>query len=129
MKHFEILTQAQSFAVIGLNPDPEKYANKIYTLLKKENKDVYGVNINYSQVDNDTVYPSILDVPAAVDVAVMVVNPTVGLTMIDDIHAKGVKTLWLQPGTRSPEISTKAKALGLEVVEDCVLAQYEIHNK
>lgn len=120
-----MLEEASHIAVIGMNPDPEKFAHKINALLEERGKSTFGVNRNYTEIEGKTIYPSITDIPSPIDIAVMVVNPTVGFSMLDDIAAKGVKTLWLQPGTRSQEITDKATALGLVIVEDCVLIQYK----
>lgn len=121
----KLLDDANHYAIIGMHPDKEKYAHRINALLLKRGKKTYGVNKNYTEIDGNTIYPSISDVPETIDMAVMVVNPTIGITLIESIAKKGVKTLWLQPGTRSDEIKELAKSLGLEVVEDCVLVQYE----
>lgn len=124
MTNYELLLNTENFAVIGINPDAEKFAHKIYTLLKSKNKTTYGINHKYPEIDGERMYASILDIPSAVDIAVMVVNPKIGITLIDDIKAKGVTTLWLQPGTISEELLEKAASVGLNVVQDCVLRQY-----
>lgn len=128
MTNLQLLKNANDFALIGINPDKEKFAHRIYSLLKEKNKNVYGVNHKYPSVDGDTVYPSILDIDHSIDIVVMVVNPTIGITMLDDFASKGIRTLWLQPGTASEQLITKAEGLGMNVIQDCVLAQYA-HEK
>ncbi|MDA3845724.1 MAG: CoA-binding protein, partial [Vallitaleaceae bacterium] len=51
----------------------------------------------------------------------MVVNPSIGIHIIDDCAKKGVKRVILQPGASSLEIKKKAEALGIEAVDACVL--------
>ncbi len=128
MKNYEILVNHQSYAVVGLNPDPEKFAHKIATLLKEKQKDVIGVNQNYDSIEGFEHVASINDVNVPIDVVVMVVNPTVGMSMIEAIANSTAKYLWLQPGTRSDELISKAESLGLIVIEDCVLASYAKHE-
>ena len=124
MNNLELLNTTQDFAVVGMNDDPKKYANKIFKKLKAKNKTVYGVNRNYETIDNETIYNTVNDIEGTVDIAVMVVNPRIGVTLLEGIKDKGVTTLWLQPGTISDELLAKAETLGLHVVEDCVLRLY-----
>lgn len=123
-KNYDLLVNNNNYAVVGINPDTEKYAHRIYSLLKTKGKRVYGVNKKYDIIDQDKVYASVLDIPDSIDIVVMVVNPTIGYSMLEDIKSKGIKVLWLQPGTISDELLKKASSLGMEVVQDCVLKQY-----
>lgn len=122
---YEILQENNNYTVIGLNNDQTKFAHRIYTLLKKKGKSAFGIHPTLSEVnDNEKVYPTLEAVPSDLDVAVFVVNPKIGITYLDAIVEKGIPTIWLQPGTVSDELVTKAKSLDLNVIEDCVLAVY-----
>ena len=46
-----------------------------------------------------------------------------GIKVMEEIRARGIKYVWMQPGTRSEEIRAFAKQHGIELVEDCVLVQ------
>lgn len=129
MSDYEVLTQSQNIAVIGMNADPKKYANKIYRKLKEHNKTVYGVNPNYTEIDGEKIYASITTIEEPVDMVVMVVAPKHGINMLEAIKDKGVETLWLQPGTISDELVTKATDLGLNVIDNCVLREYYNNSK
>lgn len=126
---YEILNASQNFVVVGINNKPETYANRIYKLLEQKNKTVIGVNPNYTEIDGKTIYPSFLEITDAVDVAVMVVNPKIGLNMLESIKEKGINVLWLQPGTVNDVLRTKAQELELNVIEACVLAEYAQNEK
>ena len=121
----KILEEATNYAIVGMKPNTESFAHKIDTLLKLRGKTTFAVNPNYKDIDGKPSYASVGIIKEPIDIVVMVVNPLVGLTMLEDIAAKGVQTLWLQPGTRSQDITDKATHLGLQVIEDCVLVQYE----
>lgn len=124
MSPYELLVNNQNFAVIGVSPNKDKYAYKIFTLLKNKGKNTYGVHPTIETVDGDKVYPSMEAIPSNVDIAVFVVRPAIGLTYLPLVADKGVKTIWLQPGTISDELLVEADKLGLTVIQDCVLAQY-----
>lgn len=128
MSDYEVLTNSKNIAVIGMNADPEKFANKIYKKLKENNKTVYGINPNYTEIDGEKIYSSIATLDEDVDMVVMVVAPRHGINMLEDIKAKGVNTLWLQPGTISDELIEKANNLDLNVIQNCVLKEYQINQ-
>lgn len=129
MTPYELLNQSETYALFGINDDPEKYALKIYRKLKEHGKTVWGINPKYTEVDGDTVYTSVLDLPKTPDIAVMVVNPRIGITMLEDIKAKGIMKLWLQPGTFDDAFLDAAHTLGFETIDACVLAVYSIYDK
>lgn len=124
MNPYEILLNNENYAVIGVSPNRDKYAYKIYTLLKNKGKKAFGVHPTIEKVDEDNVYPTLESIPTDVDIAVFVVKPQIGLTYLPLVAEKGIKTIWLQPGTINDELLTKADELGLTVIQDCVLAQY-----
>lgn len=128
MTPYDVLLANKSYLVVGLNDDVQKFANKIYKLLKVKGKHAYGVNPRLSEVDGERVYASVKELDKDIDVAVFVVNPGIGIGYLEDIQAKGIPYLWLQPGTRSDELIEKAEELGLQVIQSCVLAEYA-HNE
>lgn len=128
MKPYDVLVANKHYAVIGLNDDSDKFANKIYKLLKVKGKTPYGINPRVDIVDGDRVYHSISEVEHDIDVAVFVVNPKIGIGYLEDVKAKGIDRVWLQPGTHSDELEAKASELGLNVIQACVLAEYAHHE-
>jgi predicted CoA-binding protein len=116
-----VLESAQNLAVLGVNADYDSFANKIVRKIRELNKTAFPVNPKYDELFGETLYKSLDDITAPVDVVVFVVNPKIGLYYLDSIVKKGVKTIWLQPGTIGDELLDRAKVLGLNVVEACVL--------
>ena len=47
------------------------------------------------------------------------VPPEVGLSLIEEIAAKGCDELWLNPGSDSEELADRARELGLEPITAC----------
>lgn len=127
MNAFDILNQNTRFAVVGMHEDPTKYANRIFHKLLEKDKVVYGVNPKYDTIDGHTIYKSIDTILDPVDVAVFVVNPTIGIHMLESVKAKGINYLWLQPGTVDADLLAKAEELDLIPIQACVLALYNQH--
>jgi predicted CoA-binding protein len=116
-----LLRDSTTYAVLGVNTDHESYANKILRKLHHVKKTAYGVNPKYDTLFNQPVYEDLEKLPQVPEVVVFVVNPTIGITYLDRMAELGIKYAWLQPGTISIELLERAKALGIEPIEACVL--------
>jgi predicted CoA-binding protein len=116
-----LLRESKTFAVLGVNQDPESYANLIVNKLRAIHKIAYPVNPKYTTLFNEPVYEDLEKTPSVPDVVVFVVNPTIGIHYLDSVKDLGIKSIWLQPGTISVDLLNKAADLGIEVVEACVL--------
>jgi hypothetical protein len=112
------------WAVVGVSNDREKYGNKIYRDLREAGYTVYAVHPKLSEVEGDTCYASVRDLPEVPDVVDVVIPPAAALDVIDHCVAKGVQRVWFQPGSESPEAIEKARQAGLHVVHDaCIMIQ------
>ncbi len=49
----------------------------------------------------------------------MYVPPSVGLTMLEEVTAKGCDEFWLNPGSESDELVGRAREMGLEPIIAC----------
>jgi predicted CoA-binding protein len=108
-----------SIAVIGASNDKSKYGNRAVRAYRAQGWTVYPVNPKEATIEGLPAYRSIADVPEPVDRASLYVPPSVGLALLDAIHAAGAKELWINPGSGSPELLAAAKQLGLATVEAC----------
>lgn len=119
------LTQAclnkKVWAVVGATTDPQKYGYKIYKKLKQHGYTVYPVNPGYTELEGDPCYPSLQDLPQKPEVINMVVNPKIGLSVVQAAADQGVFALWFQPGTFNGSIEEALKEKGLPYVQGCVL--------
>jgi hypothetical protein len=110
-----------SIAVIGASSNRGKYGNRAVRAYLGQGWTVYPVNPNESVIEGLPAYKTIADVPQPVDRASLYVPPTVGTQLLDAIAAHGVKELWVNPGSGSPELLARAEKLGLATVEACSL--------
>lgn len=119
----QVMETAKSWVVIGVTADPEKYGYKIYKRLKQLELTVYGISPKYKELEGDVLYDNISKIPDGMEVAVFVVNPKIGVDYVKECFDKGIKTIWLQPGTVSFEVLQEAKNYGLDVIQSCVLVE------
>ena len=108
-----------SVAVIGASTAHHKYGNKAVRAYLRQGWTVYPVNPNETTVEGLKVYPTITDVPGPVDRVSMYVPPSVGISLLEAIKAKGTAELFLNPGSESDALLARAEALGLEAIQAC----------
>jgi len=121
-KIVEKTIQMPRWAVVGASPKPERYSNKIMRILVERGYDVSLVRPGLNEIDGLPVYKTIADIPADIDVVDMVVNPEVGIKAMEQIAERGIKYVWLQPGSESEEIHAFAREHGIVAIEACILA-------
>jgi uncharacterized protein len=108
-----------SVAVIGASNAHHKYGNKAVRAYLRQGWTVYPVNPNETTVEGLKVYPTITDVPGPVDRVSMYVPPSVGITLLEAIKAKGSGELFLNPGSESDALVARAETLGLDPIQAC----------
>lgn len=110
-----------NWAVVGASIKPGRYGHIIVKALHNKGYNTIPVSPRYEEIEGIKTYDSILEIDEPVDVVNFVVNPDIGIRVIEQCRQKGIKKIWLQPGTVSAEILRKAEAYNIEVVEACIL--------
>src|SRR5436190_17063702 len=85
-------------AVIGASNDRHKFGNKALRAFRAQGYTVVPINPRERNVEGERTYATVLEYPGAIDEATLYVPPEVGVQVLDDIAAKGIKTIWLNPG-------------------------------
>jgi predicted CoA-binding protein len=110
---------AKVVAVIGASSDRRRYGNKAVRAFGHKGFTVVPVTPSEAEVEGLKAYPTVLDVPGAIDMATFYVRPEIGLRVIDEVAGKGIPEIWLNPGAGSPDLERKAQALGIRTVSAC----------
>lgn len=110
-------------AVIGASQDRAKFGNKAVRAFRQAGHDVVPINPRYAgtteRIEELPTYASVVDVPGRVDVATLYVHPAVGEQVLEEIAAKGIRELWVNPGAESDSLLRRAEALGLDARLQC----------
>jgi len=118
-----IYEESNTIAVVGASPDPAKRAHVVPAYLADQGYRIIPVNPNHDEVLGEPCYPTLLEIPEAVDI-VDVFRPPIDAP---DVAAKavqiGAKVLWLQLGIQSDEASRIAQEAGLAYIEDHCIGQ------
>ena len=82
--------------------------------------DVYPVNPKAETIEGLPAYPSLGEVPVnLLDRISVYLPPAVGLKLLPEIAAKKAHEVWFNPGSESPELLQKARALRIHAVAGC----------
>jgi predicted CoA-binding protein len=113
-----ILAQSRTIAVVGLSANwyrPSYFAAKY---LQEHGYRIIPVNPSYGEVLGERCYPSVADIPEAVDVVDGFRKSPEMPALAREAVGKGAKVLWMQLGIRNDEAAKIASDAGLDVVMD-----------
>lgn len=110
---------AKVVAVVGASTDRRKFGNKALRAFLHRDYEVIPINPHHDEVEGLRTYPSVVDVPGPIDVATVYVPPEVGEQVIDEIARKGIREVWLNPGSESAHLIAHAQRLGIEPIVAC----------
>jgi predicted CoA-binding protein len=106
-------------AVIGASNDRRKFGNKAVRAFRAQGYTVIPINPHETVVEGEPAYRSVLDYSGSIDEATFYVPPAAGLTAIEEVARKGIRTVWLNPGADGAEVIARARALGLTPTVAC----------
>lgn len=109
----------KTVVVLGASADRSKFGNKAVRAFVQTGFTVYPVNPKETSIEGLPCYRTIAEVPVRPQRVSVYLPPAVVLQLLPDIAAKGCDELWLNPGSESTEVLTRAEELGLNVVQAC----------
>lgn len=118
---FDILRDNQTFAVVGVSQNRQKYGYEVFETLVTNGYRVYPINPKYEEVDGHRCYPSLDELPEKPDVVVTVVPPAVTEKVVQACARLGIQTVWMPPGSWSEQAVQTCEAQGIEKVHDVCL--------
>lgn len=121
----EVLRQAKTIAVVGLSSNPLRPSFGVSRFLQRQGYRVIPVNPNETEVLGEKAYPTVKDVPGAVDIVNIFRRPARVPEVIEAALQKGgVRCIWMQEGVVNHEAAKQAERAGLPVVMDrCILKE------
>jgi len=127
MKHvIEAFFSGGAFAVVGVSSDRKKFGNKVYRAMKDRKLEVYPINPRENFVEGDMCYPSVLNLPETVHALIITLKPGLVKEILRDCQHKGIHSVWMQPGSESPEAVAFASTQGIQVIQGrCILMYLE----
>ncbi len=119
----ETFLKAEAFGVVGASEDRSKYGNKVLRCYLQNKKTVIPVNPKVAAVEGIATVASVADLPDNVASISVITPPAVTEKVVEAAIAKGITSIWMQPGAESAVAVAACKAAGINVIADhsCLL--------
>lgn len=108
-------------AIIGASKDRSKHGNKAVRAYKRKDHVVFPVNPHDREIEGLISYNSVMEIPLDVDVASIYLPPEIGIKVVDSIVKKGIKKVYLNPGSESNEIIRELKKNDIQPLLLCCI--------
>lgn len=120
----DLLRSTKNIAVVGLSSNPMRPSFGVSRFLQRQGFRIIPVNPNETEVLGERAYPSVKDVPEAIDIVNIFRRPARVPEVVDGALLKGARCIWMQEGVVNHEAAKKAEAAGIAVVMDrCILKE------
>jgi predicted CoA-binding protein len=124
----EVLTRAETIAVVGLSEKPERDSHQIAAYLRSVGYRVIPVNPVVAEVFGEPSYPSLTAIPAEIriDIADLFRRSDQVPPVVEEAIARRIPTVWMQLGVEHAEAAARGRAAGLTVYENlCIMVQHK----
>lgn len=111
----------RTVAVLGASPKTDRYAFRAMQMLRDHGYRAVPVNPAYDAVLGEKCYRSIGDLPGKIDTVTLYIGKRRSEPLIDQIVEVRPRRIIMNPGAENANLAAKARAHGIEVVQDCTL--------
>lgn len=108
-----------TIAILGASSDRAKFGNKALRAFRAQGFTVVPINPREADVEGEPAFKSVLEYPGTIDEASVYLQPWIGEAAMDQLKAKGVPVVWLNPGADGNAVVARARALGLDTRVAC----------
>ncbi|KAI8803499.1 CoA-binding protein [Cladochytrium replicatum] len=122
--------ESSRFAVVGASTDRAKFGNKVLVWYKNHQLPVTPINPKIDTIEEIATARTLADAVGSVDAAgaaevgvSIITPPPVTVNVLKEAASLGIKNVWLQPGTDSPEAISVATENGMNIIHGgpCIL--------
>lgn len=122
----DLLRNAKTIAVVGLSDKPMRPSYGVSQYMQRTGYRIIPVNPNCDkEVLGEKAYCRLEDIPEPVDIVNVFRRSEYVPEIVDSAIRIGAKGVWMQEGVEHAAAAEKARAAGLEVVQDrCILKEH-----
>lgn len=111
-----------SLLFLGASRGGKKFGNLLLRALRDRGTKVHPVHPEAKSLEGLSCLPSLADLPAGVEGAVLVLKPGDVVDALPALAAAGIRRIWVQQGGESPGAEARALELGIELIQgQCLL--------
>ena len=120
----KIMSEAKTIAVVGFSSQPTKAGYYVPAYLQQQGYRIIPVNPNLSEGLGETAVPTLTAIAEPVDLVLIFQRSENVPPFVDEAIEIGAKAVWMQLGIANETAAAKARAAGLDVVQDaCLLVE------
>ncbi len=121
----KIMAEAKTIAVVGFSSKPAKAGYYVPAYLKEQGYRIIPVNPNLSEGLGETAVPTLSAIAEPVDLVLIFQRSENVPPFVDEAIEIGAKAVWMQLGIANETAAAKARAAGLDVVQNaCLLVEH-----
>lgn len=123
----ELLKKAKVIAVVGVSDKPDRASNGVAKYLQEHTDyTLYFINPLLENVLGQKSYPSLKEVPEAIDIVDVFRKPSDIEAVMDEAIEVGAKAFWMQLGITEASQAARGVQAGMDVVQDkCIKIELE----
>ena len=122
----QLLQESKNVAIVGISNKADRASYQVAQWLQQNSHfTLFFVNPVIDEVLGQKTYPSLADIPEKIDIVDVFRKAEDCPSVLEKAIAIGAKSIWLQLGISSDEVSEKGSAAGMQVVMDrCIKVDY-----
>ena len=126
-----ILQNCRTIAVVGLSPKPERDSHHVAEYLQQQGYRIVPINPMATEILGERCWPSLTEAAqhlgaVRIDLVDVFRNSADVPPIADEAIAIGAQALWLQLGVQNDAACERARAAGLQVVQNhCALVEHQ----
>jgi hypothetical protein len=120
-----ILAEAKTIAVVGLSSRPTRAGHYVPAYLQEAGYRIIPVNPNLEEALGEKAYPDLGAIPDPVDLVLIFQRSENVPPFVDQAIEIGARAVWMQLGIANQAAAQKARAAGLQVVQNaCMMVEH-----
>jgi predicted CoA-binding protein len=120
-----LLKRSRTIAVVGLSDSPLRPSHGVSAYMQTHGYRIVPVNPRIKVALGEKAYPSLLDVPAKIDIVNIFRRPAFVEEIVDQAIQLKVPAIWMQETVVHEKAAEKARRAGIFVIMDeCILKEH-----
>ena len=111
-----------ALALVGMSRSGKRFGNFAYRVLVSKGYRVYPIHPSADAINGVRCYSGYAYLPEKVGNALIIVPPEQAVDAVRKAASAGIRRVWLQQGSESPEVLRVCRELGLDAISgECIL--------
>jgi predicted CoA-binding protein len=108
-------------AIVGASNKPSRYSYKAVMMLREKGHSPFPVHPAISQIQGIPVFPSLIQIPVALDVVTLYLSAANQEKIADQIIQLRPHRVIFNPGAENPDLHERLQNAGIEPLNACTL--------